>query len=61
MSDNPYALRFDIWQEAKQTLAERFYNNYEVWTNWMNPDFNMIGECPIKEKPNYPTYHLLDL
>jgi hypothetical protein len=54
MSDNPYSLRFNIWQEAKQGLLDQFYNDYEVWNNWQF-DENATGECPVAERPVFPT------
>ena len=55
MSDNPYSLRFEIWQEAKQGLMDKFYADTEVWKEWKYEDNNLQGECPIKEKPMFPT------
>ena len=51
---NPYQLRFDIWQEAKQGLMDAYYSDYEVWNNWQF-DPSAKGDCPIKSKPAFPT------
>jgi len=53
MSDNPYSLRFEIWQEAKQSLMDNFYNEYEIWNNWQF-DEQATGECPVAERPQMP-------
>ena len=43
-----------VWQEAKQILQDRFYNDYEVWSSSkLNGKVN--GDCPIKERPEFPT------
>ena len=43
-----------VWQEAKQILQDKFYNDYEVWGNSkLNGKVN--GDCPIKERPEFPT------
>ncbi len=52
---NPYTLRFDIWQEAKQSLMDRFYNDFEVWNNWQFGGEEMTGDCPVAERPICPT------
>ena len=54
LETNPYELRFSIWQEAKSSLMDRFYNNFEVWNNWNLDDNTMSGECPITERPVCP-------
>jgi|TARA_Y100000310_G_scaffold183933_1_gene184081 hypothetical protein len=52
---NPYTLRFDIWQEAKQNLMDRFYADREDWTNWNSTDIEMVGDSPVPERPICPT------
>ena len=52
---NPYELRYDIYQNARQSLSEKFYNDYEIWNNWQF-DEQAKGECPIKERPLMPTH-----
>ena len=46
---------FSVWQEAKQALQDKYYADFEVWNNWNFSDNNMVGECPIKERPEFPT------
>ena len=46
---------FSVWEAAKQTLMDKFYNEYEIWNNWNFEDGNMVGECPIKSRPQFPT------
>ena len=50
---NPYELRYEIYQNARQTLSEKFYNDYEVWNNWQ---FDGQAKCPIEERPLMPTH-----
>jgi len=52
---NPYQLRFDIWQEAKSNLLDQFYADNEVWQNWQSADNHMVGDCPVKKRPQFPT------
>lgn len=47
--------RLQIWQEAKQALQDRYYADFEVWNNWNFVDNNMLGDCPIEERPQMPT------
>jgi hypothetical protein len=54
MSDNPYKLRFEIWQEAKQGLLDQFHVDNELWSNWQFADNHMMGECPITSRPVFP-------
>ena len=54
---NPNAkaeFRLQVWQEAKQVLAEKFYNEYEIWSNWQFND-EVNGDCPITKRPSFPT------
>ena len=55
LETNPYELRFSIWQEAKQSLMDRFYNDFEVWNNWTMDTENHLGDCPITERPICPS------
>ena len=52
---NPYELRYDIYNNARTALAEKFYNDYEIWNNWQF-DQQAQGECPVKERPELPTH-----
>ena len=47
---------FGVYQEAKQHLMDKYYNEYEIWNNWNFEDNSMVGECPIKKKPVFPTF-----
>ncbi|MAH42988.1 hypothetical protein CL614_04685 [archaeon] len=43
-----------VWQEAKQILQDKFSNDYEIWSNSkLNGKVN--GNCPVKERPEFPT------
>jgi hypothetical protein len=55
---NPYELRYSIYNDAKQGLMDKFYNDYEVWSNWQFDTIepHMAGECPIKQRPTTPTH-----
>jgi len=52
---NPYELRYDIYQQARNAITEKFYNDYEVWNNWQT-DTMYSGDCPVKERPKLPTH-----
>ena len=52
---NPYELRYDIYQQARQVAMDKFYNDYEVWNNWQF-DEQAKGKCPIKERPKFPEH-----
>jgi len=52
---NPYELRYSIYNDAKQGLMEKFYNDYEVWNNWQF-DAQAPGDCPITKRPEVPTH-----
>ena len=52
---NPYELRYEIYNDAKSGLMEKFYNDYEVWNNWQF-DEQAQGECPVKERPKFPIH-----
>ena len=48
-----HKFRLEIWQEAKQILSEKFYNDMGTWKDWK---FASIEEdCPINEMPLSPT------
>ena len=47
--------RMQIWQQAKDILTEKFYNDFEVWNNWNFSGNEMVGECPVEERPQYPS------
>tara|TARA_Y100000310_G_scaffold312054_1_gene358994 strand:- start:543 stop:1082 length:540 start_codon:yes stop_codon:yes gene_type:complete len=46
--------KLQVWQEAKQILTEKFYNEFEIWSNWQFND-HLNGDCPIKKRPIFPT------
>jgi len=48
-----HKFRLDIWQEAKNSLSENFYNDLNIWKEWKFND--MKDDCPVKELPVYPT------
>ena len=52
---NPYQLRFDIWQQAQGVLMDKFMNDHDVWNNWQFDGHNTTIECPVKERPVFPT------
>ena len=54
---NPFAraeLKLQVWQEAKQVLVDKFYNEFEIWSNWQFNE-NITGDCPITKRPTFPT------
>jgi len=52
---NPYELRYDIYQNARQVLMDKFYNDHQVWNDWQF-DEQAQGECPVKERPKFPAH-----
>jgi len=52
---NPYELRYEIYNDAKSGLMDKFYNDYEVWNNWQF-DSQAQGKCPVTERPEVPTH-----
>ena len=57
---NPLAkdeFKFGIYQEAKQHLVDKFYNDFEVWNTWHYSDSDYRPEeCPISKKPSFPSH-----
>ena len=54
---NPYELRYEIYQQARQSLMDKFYNDYEVWNNWQFAEpAGRYGECPVIERPEIPMH-----
>jgi len=54
---NPFAraeFKLQVWQEAKQVLTDKFYNEFEIWSNWQFNE-NLNGDCPITKRPTFPT------
>ena len=52
---NPYELRYDIYQQARSTLMDKFHSDHALWENWQF-DEQVTGECPIGERPSFPTH-----
>ena len=46
--------RLQVWQEAKQILTDKFYNEFEIWSHWQF-DEQLNGDCPISKRPTFPT------
>ncbi len=55
MSGTPFNLRFDVYQEARQNLMDRYYSDHEVWTNWNCTSGECSGECPVGSRPEVPS------
>ena len=58
MSGTPYSLRFEVYQEARSNLMDRFYSDHEVWTNWTfasEGDRSTMGNCPVEKRPSVPS------
>tara|TARA_Y100000593_G_scaffold82253_1_gene154410 strand:+ start:888 stop:1430 length:543 start_codon:yes stop_codon:yes gene_type:complete len=57
---NPMAkveFNFGVYQEAKQHLMDKFYNDFEVWNTWnYTHSDERPTECPISKKPTFPTH-----
>ncbi len=48
-----HKFRLKIWQEAKESLSGRFYNDMNTWKEWKYNDIH--EDCPINELPEYPS------
>jgi|2_EtaG_2_1085320.scaffolds.fasta_scaffold04224_10 hypothetical protein len=55
MSDNPYTLRFEIWREVNSRLVDKYYQDHQLWQEWNTKDAPYVGNCPINERPQFPT------
>jgi hypothetical protein len=58
MSGTPYSLRFEVYQEARQNLMDRFHTDHEVWTAWTfasEDDRSTMGNCPVEKRPSVPS------
>ena len=59
---NPNAMQniefnFGVYQEAKQHLMDKFYNDFEVWNTWNYTHTDeRPAECPISKKPSFPSH-----
>ena len=54
---NPYELRYDIYQQARSTLMDKFHCDHALWENWQFADTpGQYGECPVKRRPVFPTH-----
>lgn len=54
---NPNAkgeFKLKVWLEAKQSLMDKFYNEFEIWSHWQF-DEQANGDCPISKRPSFPT------
>tara|TARA_Y100001938_G_scaffold149329_1_gene235803 strand:- start:226 stop:777 length:552 start_codon:yes stop_codon:yes gene_type:complete len=50
-------LRLGIYQEAKQHLLDKFYNEFEVWNTWhYSSAEERPSDCPVSKKPSFPTH-----
>ena len=63
MSLNPYELRYNIYQEAKQSLMDKFYQDHQLWQdfdNWKREQetegTTVTAKSPIACRPDFPTH-----
>ena len=63
MSLNPYELRYNIYQEAKQSLMDKFYQDHTLWQdfdNWKRDQevegTKVTAESPVTCRPEFPTH-----
>jgi|19_taG_2_1085344.scaffolds.fasta_scaffold00081_30 thiol-disulfide isomerase/thioredoxin len=50
---NMRKFQLEIWQEARQTLMDKFYHEMNVWRDWTFN--NLEGDCPVSEMPVTPS------
>ena len=54
--NNPYTLRFDIYQQAQNRLMDKFYQDHALWQDWTRTDSEYEGPCPLSERPEFPSH-----
>ena len=52
----PYDLRFEIYNAAKDRLAEQYYQDRESWIEYNRINSEFEGDCPVKSHPSFPTH-----
>ena len=64
---NPYELRYDIYNTAKDRLMDKYFQDNSVWQDFgawkreMEQDGgNVTATCEVKTRPQFPTHeHIL--
>ena len=60
---NPYELRYNIYQEAKQLLMDKFYQSHSLWQDfedWKREQelegATVTAKSPVAIQPEFPTH-----
>ncbi len=60
---NPFELRYEIYQAAKDRLMDKYYQNNSVWQDfdqWKREveleGGTVTAVCPVKLRPQFPTH-----
>ena len=60
---NPYEMRYDIYQTAKDRLMDKFYQDHEIWKDFQewkreqeHEGHTVTIECVVPTRPQYPTH-----
>ena len=62
-NNNPYRLRYEIYQQAQQLLMDEFYQDHSLWQDfdcWKRDveasGIKVTATCPIKTRPKFPVH-----
>jgi hypothetical protein len=63
MTKNPYELRYDIYNTAKDRLMDKYFQDNGVWQDFgawkrdMEQDGGTVtATCEVKTRPQFPTH-----
>ena len=62
-NNNPYELRYDIYQQASQRLSDKFYQDHALWQDfdqWKRDaevdGITVTSTCVVKTRPEFPSH-----
>jgi len=60
---NPYELRYDIYQNAQNSLTDMFHNDHDMWHSFeewkreQEAEGNTVtAVSPVAKRPEFPTH-----
>jgi len=60
---NPYELRYDIYNTAKDRLMDRYYQDNSLWESFQDwkreqeaEGSSVTATCAVKVRPQFPTH-----
>ena len=60
---NPYELRYDIYNTAKDRLMDRYFQDNSLWESFQDwkreqeaEGSNVTATCAVKVRPQFPTH-----